>query len=202
MFQRIRVGDLYKMVVEAEETGESLYEAAAPGGLRVVTVDAAAASGTTDEKPFLLLDVRSPEDFAECRLVDAAHFPLHLLHQDKVTPELFRFRNKPGAIIVLYDDDGETLAPTAATAFLQKGYENVRVLHGGVKAVVAKHPLMLDGEPPSRLLPPPPKDTARAPAGLGLGRGRPVRASGGTSVISASYSPSKAGRGSRGGSRA
>ena len=156
----------------------------------MVTVDAATSAGTSDDKPYLLLDLRPKEDFSTCHLVDAAHFPVHLLHQDKVTPELFRYRGRSDAIIVLYDDEGTSLAPAAATAFVQKGYENVRVLHGGLKAAVAKHPLLLEGEPPEHLLPPPPKSTARAPAGLGLSR-RGATASSGASVVSASYRPRK-----------
>jgi len=39
-------------------------------------------------------------------------------------------KNKPGKIIVVYDDD-EKLAPTVATSLLQKDVENVIMLSGG-----------------------------------------------------------------------
>ena len=167
----------------------------------VVTVDAAASSGTADQRPYLILDVRDAAAFSECHLTEAAHYPAHLLNQDKITPEIFRYRNRSEAIIVLYDDDSQGDSCKLATSFVQKGYENIRVLHGGLKAAVAKHPLMLDGEPPMHLMPPPPKATARAPAGLGIS-GRPgsrAAKAGVSSVVSASYSPGKAPRGTAGG---
>ena len=38
--------------------------------------------------------------------------------------------NKPGRIIILYDDNERT-APRAATIFVQKGVDNVFMLSGG-----------------------------------------------------------------------
>ena len=38
--------------------------------------------------------------------------------------------NKPGLIIILYDDN-ERIAPQAATVFVEKGVENVFLLSGG-----------------------------------------------------------------------
>ncbi len=187
-------------MVDAADTGESIYKRAAAGPL-VVTVDAEASSGAADQKPYLILDVRDSSSYAECHITEAAHYPAHLLNQDKITPEIFRYRNRSDAVIVLYDDDSQGDSCKLATSFVQKGYENIRVLHGGLKAAIAKHPLMLDGEPPSHLLPPPPKATARAPAGLGIS-GRPgsrAAKAGVSSVVSASYSPGKAPRGSGGG---
>lgn len=187
-------------MVDAADQSESVYKRSGAGPL-VVTVEADASSGTADKKPYLILDVRDTESFLECHITEAAHYPAHLLNQDKITPEIFRYRNRSDAVIVLYDDDSLGESCKLATSFVQKGYENIRVLHGGLKAAVAKHPLMLDGEPPNRLLPPPPKSTARAPAGLGIsGRpgSRPAKA-GVSSVVSASYSPGKAPRASAGG---
>ena len=39
-------------------------------------------------------------------------------------------KNKPGKIIIVYDDD-EKLAPTVATSLLNKDVENVIMLSGG-----------------------------------------------------------------------
>ena len=38
--------------------------------------------------------------------------------------------NKPGLIIILYDDN-ERIAPQAATVFVEKGVENIFLLSGG-----------------------------------------------------------------------
>ena len=40
-------------------------------------------------------------------------------------------KNKPGRIIVLYDED-ERIAPQAATTFVQRDVDNVFILSGGV----------------------------------------------------------------------
>jgi rhodanese-related sulfurtransferase len=180
------------MMVDAADASETVYQRPTAGPV-VVTIEADAAVGTADKKPYLILDVRDATDYAQCHLVEAAHYPAHLLNQDKITPEIFRYRSRPDAVIVLYDDDGLGASLTLATSFVQKGYENIRVLHGGLKGAVAKHPLMLEGEPPAHVLPPPPKATARAPAGLGIS-GRPgsrAARTGVSSVVSASYSPGK-----------
>lgn len=39
-------------------------------------------------------------------------------------------QNKPGKIIILYDED-EKIAPNAATTFVQRGVDNVFILSGG-----------------------------------------------------------------------
>ena len=43
---------------------------------------------------------------------------------------LLAYKNQPGKIIVLYDDD-ERLAPKAATTLCQRGYDNLFLLSGG-----------------------------------------------------------------------
>lgn len=39
-------------------------------------------------------------------------------------------QNKPGKIIILYDED-ERIAPNAATTFVQRGIDNIFMLSGG-----------------------------------------------------------------------
>ena len=39
-------------------------------------------------------------------------------------------KNKPGKIIVIYDED-ERIAPMAATTLVQRGYDNLFMLSGG-----------------------------------------------------------------------
>lgn len=46
--------------------------------------------------------------------------------------EMLAFRNKPGRIIVCYDED-ESLAPRVATILTERGYENIFLLSGGLK---------------------------------------------------------------------
>lgn len=51
------------------------------------------------------------------------------------TPEMLAFRNKPGHIIIIYDED-ERIAPRAATTLVQRGYCNLFLLSGGLKVSV------------------------------------------------------------------
>lgn len=46
--------------------------------------------------------------------------------------EMLAYRNKPGHIIIFYDED-ETVAPRVATVLVERGYENVFLLSGGLK---------------------------------------------------------------------
>ena len=48
--------------------------------------------------------------------------------------QVFEYINKPGRIIVLYDED-EGIAHKAATTFVQRGVNNVFMLSGGAYAV-------------------------------------------------------------------
>ena len=47
--------------------------------------------------------------------------------------------NKPGHIIILYDDN-ERMAPQAATVFVQRGVDNVFLLSGGLTLYITLQP--------------------------------------------------------------
>lgn len=46
--------------------------------------------------------------------------------------EMLSYRNKPGHIIICYDED-ESIGPRVATVLVERGYENVFLLSGGLK---------------------------------------------------------------------
>ena len=94
---------------------------------------AAAAPDGSLSPPYLLIDVREEDAYAACRLRTAKHFPSSRLSRafQFETNELRSFRNGPGKIIVVYDED-ETMAPRAATILVQRGYDNVFMLSGGI----------------------------------------------------------------------
>ena len=56
---------------------------------------------------------------------------LHLLLRcyDYELPCMLQLKNKPRAVIVVYDDD-ESIASKAATTLTQRGYDNVFMLSG------------------------------------------------------------------------
>jgi len=58
--------------------------------------------GITANTSFLLLDLREPEDYNLWRIRESINFPAPNIARDKMIPELFRFRNQPDKLIVIY----------------------------------------------------------------------------------------------------
>lgn len=89
------------------------------------------------KRPYLLLDCRDVEEYRKSHLITAEYYPKHLLSRANYeTPSLLKYRNHPEYVIVFYDED-EIIAPQVVTTLIQRGYNNVFMLSGGVK--VAKH---------------------------------------------------------------
>ncbi|VUZ55719.1 unnamed protein product [Hymenolepis diminuta] len=84
--------------------------------------------------PYLLLDVRDKDEFDLCHIIKAINYPHTMLSRcmNFEIREMLAYRNKPGHIIILYDED-ETVAPRVATVLVERGYENVFLLSGGLK---------------------------------------------------------------------
>jgi len=90
-------------------------------------------SSSVLEPPYLLLDIREEDAFNAGHLQTAKNFPTSRLSRafQFETKELRSFCNKEGKIIVVYDED-ETMAPRAATILVERGYDNVYMLSGGI----------------------------------------------------------------------
>ncbi|KAI6650981.1 Centrosomal protein of 41 kDa B [Oopsacas minuta] len=88
------------------------------------------------DSPYLLLDVRESVDYEQCHITSAQNFPIANLSKscNYFTREIFLYKNKPGKIIVLCDMD-ESIAPLAATLFIQKDVDNVFMLSGGMRVL-------------------------------------------------------------------
>ena len=82
--------------------------------------------------PYLLLDLRDKDEYDKCRIISALSYPTAMLSRsvNNETAELLAYKNQPGKIIVLYDDD-ERIGPKAATTLCQRGYDNLFLLSGG-----------------------------------------------------------------------
>jgi centrosomal protein CEP41 len=61
--------------------------------------------GITQNTKFLLLDMREPEEYVHCHIKEALNFPAPNIGRDKLIPELFRFKNSPDKLIVIYMSD-------------------------------------------------------------------------------------------------
>lgn len=93
------------------------------------------------ERPFLIIDVRDPEEYCRGHLVYSHSYHHTRLNRafDYETKEMLRVKNKPGMILVVIDDD-ESLARQVATTLTQRGYDNVFMLSGGLRVASLKYP--------------------------------------------------------------
>ena len=121
--------------------------------------------GQTYDKPYLILDMRERFEYDRGHLLQARNFPLALLRRDKIPPELYAFRNKPGCLIILYCND-ERISREAAKVFVDRGTENVFLLSGGIVEFAAEFPFYIEGEVP----PTPAGYRQSKPRSSGLGR--------------------------------
>lgn len=123
-------------------------------GPRIVTYEA-------DEKeeyeaPYLVLDTRTKEDFAINRIHRSKNYPATFLNRDVLLPEMHQFKNREANLIVLYDFDDSAVAQTAHT-LVQRGFDNVYVLTGGISTYADEFPDHIEGTP----FPPKPVDLTK-----------------------------------------
>ncbi|PAA54539.1 hypothetical protein BOX15_Mlig025755g1, partial [Macrostomum lignano] len=94
-----------------------------------------------EETPYLLLDVREREEYERCRIIGAVSYPYTMLSraQNYEIPQMLACRNRPGRIVLIYDED-EKIAPRVATTLVQRGYDNLFMLSGGLRVAVKLFP--------------------------------------------------------------
>jgi centrosomal protein CEP41 len=158
IFKRVRPITVHELITENQDRVESIYNLestsvapaspGSPGGDNTVVVEKSA--DTQYKRPYLLLDTRhNREDFSICRITSAVHYPVDWLRHDKITPALQHYKNKDSKVIVLYgmnERDGRGVAQQ----FVEKGFENVFLLSGGLEAFVKEFPLSVEGTLPEQ----------------------------------------------------
>jgi len=94
-----------------------------------------------EDCPYLMLDIRDPDEFDSCHIIGARNFPVAMLSRTMncFNKEILDYKNKLGKIIILYDED-ERIAVSAATTMVQRGFDNIFVLSGGLKVLAMKIP--------------------------------------------------------------
>jgi len=98
-----------------------------------------------DNSEFLLLDLREPEDYELYHIKESINYPAPNLGRDKIIPELFKFKNKEGKLIIIYHLDERNGIPFA-NSMAQKGYDNVYLLTGGIEAFLEECPQSVEGK--------------------------------------------------------
>eukprot|EP00349_Pseudokeronopsis_sp_Brazil_P005951 CAMPEP_0202967604 /NCGR_PEP_ID=MMETSP1396-20130829/12523_1 /ASSEMBLY_ACC=CAM_ASM_000872 /TAXON_ID= /ORGANISM="Pseudokeronopsis sp., Strain Brazil" /LENGTH=157 /DNA_ID=CAMNT_0049692831 /DNA_START=303 /DNA_END=776 /DNA_ORIENTATION=+ len=101
--------------------------------------------GITENTKFLLLDLRDPEEYNLYRIKEAISYPAPNIGRDKMIPELFKFKNQPNKLIVVYMND-ERKGTAMAQLFFEKGYENTYLLSGGIEQFMEDFPELCEGK--------------------------------------------------------
>ena len=105
-------------------------------------------------RPYLLLDVREETEYRSGHLLTAesyCHSRLNLVNFE--TSCMRAFKNKADKLIIVYDTD-ESLSSRCASTLVQRGYDNVFMLSGGLRVAELKFPytgLVSEGPPRQRL---------------------------------------------------
>lgn len=104
------------------------------------------AASDEENQHFLLLDLREEDEYKQAHIQGAISYPAALLRRDFFIPQIYKFRNSPNKIIVVYDsDDSKRIGLEAANLFVQKNYNNIFYLSGGLKKMAEKHPHRIIG---------------------------------------------------------
>jgi centrosomal protein CEP41 len=162
IFFRLSKGQLYQLYGEYEAVeNESMNDCYEYGGMsspKIVTYSEDAEA--INVKPYLIFDVREPEDYLRCHLLHARTYPFTMMRRDKVHPELFNFKNKPETLIIIYCDD-EKMSADAAKLLVDRGADNIFLLTGGRLEFGAVYPSFVEGELPAACMPKKEVSTAR-----------------------------------------
>jgi centrosomal protein CEP41 len=101
--------------------------------------------GITAQTQFLLLDLRDPEEYDLWRIKESINYPAPNIGRDKIIPELYRFKNLPDKLIIIYMND-ERQGVQYAQILAEKGYENVFLLSGGIEAFLEDFTELVEGK--------------------------------------------------------
>ncbi|ESN95094.1 hypothetical protein HELRODRAFT_193635 [Helobdella robusta] len=103
--------------------------------------------------PFLLLDIRNRDEYDQCHIIPAISYSKSMLSRsvNYESQEMLDYKNKEGCIIIVYDED-EKIASSVATTLVQRGYDNIFMLSGGLKVASKLFPEgLITGTLPSSL---------------------------------------------------
>jgi rhodanese-related sulfurtransferase len=160
IFYRVTKNQLYDLFNEYEADERESINALSPGNPREERGPRVVTYSDLDEpeysKPYLILDVREPENYNICHILQAKSYPYTMIRRDYLLPEIYQFKNKPEHLIILYCDD-ERISRDTAKTMVDRGIDNVYLLEGGLKEFASHYPAFVEGHIPERLLMTPPK---------------------------------------------
>jgi centrosomal protein CEP41 len=148
IFFRLKKEQLHSLYCEYEaDDYEDIAENEISGcGPHIVTYSQDAKP--SNEKPYLILDVREQDLFRNYHLMQARSFPYIFLRQDRVHPELINFKNKEAHLIVVVADD-DRVGADAAKILVDRGADNVFLLSCPVGEFAEDYPAFAEGNVPA-----------------------------------------------------
>lgn len=120
IFFRLTKAQLYELYTEYEADEYESISETGRGSHDVHIVTYGEEDRPKYAKPYLLLDVREIEDFTRGHLLQARSYPYANLRRDNFHPDIYRFRNVPEKLIVMYCDD-ERISRMAAKDLVDRG---------------------------------------------------------------------------------
>mmetsp|Transcript_202 Transcript_202/g.448 ORF Transcript_202/g.448 Transcript_202/m.448 type:complete len:258 (+) Transcript_202:26-799(+) len=151
LFKRIGRSTLAELIHVHSASQESVYEMNPSDVLSVTTVgdeDERKLQESLVDTDFLILDTRDPDEYQQCHIEGALNFPAICLRRDQYPSQIYKFKSKPGTVVVLYENEEQKAGIAAATVMTEKGFDNIYLLTGGLKYFAKKFPNWLFGNPP------------------------------------------------------
>merc|ERR1719261_1877359 len=105
--------------------------------------------GYMENPDFVLFDLREEDEFMKSHIASALSYPATQIGRDKFSPELFRMKSQRDKIIIVYHEDDRTCAPFA-TQLVQKAWDNIYVLSGGISEARESYPEIIEGDLPPK----------------------------------------------------
>jgi centrosomal protein CEP41 len=143
IFFRLTKTQLYDLYseYEADEYEDIAETEASYGGPRIVTYSE--GERAVYSKPYLILDIRDTPEFNEYHLLQARHYPSVMMRRDQVHPEMAKFRNKEGHLIIIASGD-ERSGCEAAKVLVDRGTDNIFLLTCPVREFAEHYPSFVE----------------------------------------------------------
>ena len=100
--------------------------------------------GIASDSNFLIVDLRDKTEYTAWHIKESYSMPLMMVNQDRTIPEVHRFKNQEGKMIICYVQD-ERNGIAAARAMVDRGYENTYLLTGGIEKFIEDYSSLVEG---------------------------------------------------------
>jgi centrosomal protein CEP41 len=127
--------------------------------------------GMMENPDFILFDLRDEDAFAKSHIATAISYPATNIARDKFPPELYRMKSQKDKVCIIYHED-DRACDQFATQLVQKGWDNIHMLSGGISEARESYPEIIEGDLPMPLSPDRPKTGATSVSAVSRSSGR------------------------------